>query len=169
MISEGYRALNAQLHSDSQEYGTSGRKYADAVRLWATDLGCASILDYGCGKSTLRRAMVDWPDFREYDPAVPGKDAKPQPADMVVCTDVMEHIEPQFLDEVLEDIHSLAVRGVFFVVATGPAKKVLADGTNAHKIIQDERFWLPRMLAWWEVLSFNKGRGQFMLIGKVRK
>lgn len=161
MITAAYREQNRLMHETDDTYGRMGKLYVDHVRHAAEKLAAGSILDYGCGKSTLRHGMPEWPDFREFDPAVPGKDAPPDPADLVVCTDVMEHIEPEFCDAVLDDIRRLSLRGAFFVIATKPAIKPLPDGTNPHKIIQDEGWWLPKLCARWRLEQFENNPKRF--------
>ena len=80
-------------------------------------------------------------NIREYDPAVPGKDAEPQPADLVICTDVLEHIEPDCLNDVLDHIRQVSLKYAFVNVSTRPAVKFLQDGRNAHLIIQPADWW----------------------------
>ena len=48
--------------------------------------------------------------------------------------ELMEHIEPECLEEVLDNLQWLSLKAVFLVIATRPAKKMLADGRNAHLI-----------------------------------
>jgi hypothetical protein len=144
LISEGYRDLNRQLHAENPKYGTSGAKFAERVRLMALAMGNPTILDYGAGKGLLAQAL---PQLRvaEYDPAVPGKDAPPVPADLVVCTDVLEHIEPECLGAILEDLRRLMRGRGFFNIATRPAVKHLADGRNAHLIVQPAAWWRAQL------------------------
>lgn len=168
LITEAYRAINAQMHAVDDSYGRMGSRYVDYVRVAAEQLRAASILDYGCGKHTLRQAMPDWHDYREYDPALPGYDAPPDVADMVVCTDVMEHIEPAFCDAVLDDILRLGRNGVFFVIAMRPADKPLPDGTNPHKICEDEGWWLQKICLRWRVNFFERNKKRFIMAGAVR-
>ena len=168
MITEEYRALNAEMHRTNNDYGRMGERYVGHVRMVADKIGAASILDYGCGKHTLRDGMPDWPDFREYDPALPGFDAPPEPADLVVCTDVMEHIEPEHLTAVLDDIALLASKGVFFVITMRPAQKPLPDGTNPHRIVEDETWWLPHLMQRWRPLAFENNKKRFFFAGVAR-
>src|SRR6187402_3606554 len=132
LISEDYRRLNQQLHADRADYGASGQKWANTVRELAKSLPATTILDYGAGKRTLERALGF--GISNYDPAVAEISAPPEPADLVVCTDVLEHIEPERIDALLDDLRRLTIRAVFLSVATRPAKKTLADGRNAHLI-----------------------------------
>ena len=63
-------------------------------------------------------------DMRYYDPAIPIWTDRPEPAEMVVCIDVLEHIEPDFLESVLDDLARVTAKIGVFTVATGPAQKV---------------------------------------------
>ena len=137
VITDDYRRLNRQLHAAKPTYGASGHKWVQ----WVDDLD--DILDYGCGKGTLCKALGR--PIAEYDPAVPGKDTEPDPHDYVVCTDVLEHIEPDCLGDVLADIASKMRIGGFLVIATRPAKKVLPDGRNAHLIVESWEWWRKRL------------------------
>lgn len=170
LISDEYRALNRELHAREPSYGTSGYKWAGVVKQLAAQIGPASsVLDYGCGRSTLRAVLGDRScEFREYDPAIPGKDGRPQPADLVACTDVLEHIEPWCLHGVLDDLRGLAKAAVLLVVATRPAKKTLADGRNAHLIVQPIEWWLPKLMDYWAPRQINNFGGEFLFIGGVR-
>lgn len=163
LISEQYRDLNRQMHETNEAYGTSGHKHAEAVVGLANAMQTADILDYGCGKGTLNASIGI--RIKEYDPAIPGKDDPPEPADLVVCGDVLEHIEPECLDDVLTDLESLTKRAVFLCVATRPAKKVLADGRNAHLIVEPKEWWLPKLMERWDMMNFQDMGGEFIFVG----
>jgi hypothetical protein len=83
LISSGYRELNARLHRENPEYGLYGGRNAVLVLKLAQTIRARSILDYGSGKGGLARE-IPFPLW-EYDPAIPGKDESPRPADIVVC------------------------------------------------------------------------------------
>lgn len=158
LISPDYRRLQMELHAAPKGYGGKGDKWAEAVLNLAKAYHCGSVLDYGCGQGTLIKAVRytvrRWPpghypelDLREYDPAILGLDTLPSRADLVVCTDVIEHIEPEKLDAVLAHLASLARKVLFVVIATRPASKMLSDGRNAHLIVEDASWWEARLLA----------------------
>ena len=138
-----YEALQRQLHEDAS-YGTSGHKHAQRITQLAQQLQTRDVLDYGRGKGTLAKSMPF--KIHEYDPFVPGYDADPEPADLVVCSDVLEHIEPDCVVDVLQHLHALTKRALFIDVACRPAKKVLADGRNAHLIQWEPRKWLFELM-----------------------
>jgi 2-polyprenyl-3-methyl-5-hydroxy-6-metoxy-1,4-benzoquinol methylase len=140
LISDNYKELNEKLHKTNKEYGKSGKHNVDDVLKLSRMLDTTDILDYGCGKSTLQQQLPF--KIQQYDPAVPKYSKLPSPADIVVCTDVLEHIEPDNLANVLLHIHELTKRAAFLVIATRPAKKILEDGRNAHLIIKDMVWWL---------------------------
>lgn len=139
VISEDYRTLNRQLHEANDFYGVGGAKHADTVRKLRESLHATSVLDYGCGKGMLA-ASLEFPIW-EYDPAIPGKDELPRPADLVVCTDVLEHIEPEHLAAVLLDLKRVTKKMGYFVIHTGPASKTLPDGRNTHLLQRGEAWW----------------------------
>jgi hypothetical protein len=74
-----------------------------------------------------------------YDPGIPGRESMPKPVDLVVSTDALEHVEPAKIDAVLDHIFRLAGKAAYLVIATRPAKALLPDGSNAHKIVSRRR------------------------------
>jgi hypothetical protein len=144
LITPEYAALNADLHLRDEKYGAGAwRKSVDILDIIQT-AGYSTILDYGCGKGSLKDAL-DGYDVREYDPAISGKDSAPQPAELVCCLDVLEHVEPERIDAVLADLARLTQNEMFFVVATRPSTQILQDGRNAHLIVEDADWWRDRI------------------------
>lgn len=141
-ITPEYVELNKKMHLNPI-YGIGGRARKDVVLKLSEALNTRSILDYGCGKGTLA-ASLSFPIW-EYDPAVPGKDSVPRAADLVVCLDVLEHVEPEMLDNVLGDLVRCSNKMLFAIIDTGPADKDLPDGRNAHLIQQNKDWWQERL------------------------
>lgn len=149
LISSAYLEEQERLHADPRGYGGKGSKWKDAVLQIAANYNASSILDYGCGQGTLATALrgagnavirVD-----EYDPAIKAKSGIPLFADMVTCTDVLEHVEPEYLANVLAHIRMLARKVVFVVISTCDTAKTLSDGRNAHLIIQPGDWWREQL------------------------
>lgn len=145
LISAPYLEQQKILHAAPRGYGGRGDKWAGIVLQIAKEYAATSILDYGCGQGTLAKALRAQPlgaiRIDEYDPAIPGKDGRPGFADLVVCTDVLEHIEPERLANVLTHLHQLARKAIFVVVSLKRSNKTLADGRNAHILVQSEEWW----------------------------
>lgn len=151
LISKQYQQQNRILHAAGR-FGADGHKHVDNVMSYARKVQAASILDYGAGKGALKTACLAASGrliekFYEYDPGVPGKDVMPKPVDLVACTDVLEHIEPEKIDNVLRHIHALTRKAAYFVIATRPANKILPDGRNAHLIQNGMRWWVTSIAA----------------------
>lgn len=144
LISEEYKEQNRALHEANQHYGTSGAKWRDMVRPLA-QWGRKRILDYGCGKQTLSRSLGPAYNCTDFDPCIEGLDAHPSPHPVVVCGDVMEHIEPECIEDVLADIRSLTQEVALFVIHLGPAKKTLPDGRNAHLSQHPAEWWEDKL------------------------
>jgi hypothetical protein len=163
LISDEYRDMNRRLHA-AGDYGASGERWAETVRGVHQKMGGGTILDYGCGQRTLEKGLGL--PIANYDPCIAGLDAPPEPADLVVCTDVLEHVEPEMLPEVLDDLRRVTRRIGFFVIANRPAAKVLPDGRNAHLIQEGPRWWLPRLCERFEPtqLSTFKGGTEFLVL-----
>jgi len=162
MISEAYLEQQKKLHATGN-YGVSGNKYAAIVADIANQLQTTDVLDYGCGQRRLESAL-GWL-IRNYDPAIPEFSDKPQyGADVVACTDVLEHIEPDQLDAVLDDLKRLTKQAGIFVIATGPAKKFLDDGRNAHLIQEGAKWWLPKIMERFDLVKFTRLPHELLII-----
>lgn len=157
LITEEYRRMQQELHKNSG-YGQASLDAAPLVAEVIRRDRVEEMLDYGAGKGRLGEELewlVPWPlRIHRYEPAVPEWSATPEPAGFVACIDVLEHIEPHLLAEVLDDLKRVTAGRGLFTVATGPAMKKLADGRNAHLIQQPASWWLPQILSRFELLSF---------------
>lgn len=131
LISDSYREMNQQLHDSHEHYGAGGHRWSRVIRNFVAEHGLGEVLDYGCGKQTLKAALPML-EVRGYDPAFPDLAAPPAPADFVFCGDMLEHVEPDFVGSVLDDLQRVTRGFGLFVISTQPAKKILPDGRNAH-------------------------------------
>lgn len=173
LISDEYRKLNAQLHQENLAYGVGAGKHAPTVKkLLQTIKGQdglpPSVLDYGCGKSFLQKALP-FPIY-EYDPAIPGKEQSPRPSDLVCCLDVLEHIEPDKLGFVLADLRRCVKQIGYFVINTQPASKTLPDGRNTHLIQQGLAWWQERLSKFFQIGKvFETGPELHVIVGPLAK
>jgi len=154
-ITDEYRELNVKLHETESSYGSGSFRWSQQVSDLKAEIEAETVLDYGCGKGILKLALGNAEWLREYDPAIAGKDAPPRPADLVVCTDVLEHVERDKILNVLEHIRSLAKKGVFLAISTRPSSKTLADGRNAHLLIEDAAWWRAQLERFFRIVSWS--------------
>lgn len=145
----GNQDLIAQYHQihKSQSYGDTSVKNIRFFRPEVKLLGPRSVIDYGCGQSSLLE-MLDLPDGVElarYDPAIPDYSTKPTGTyDLLINVDVLEHIEEEDLDTVLAEMAGLA-RNAIIVIDMAPAKLILPDGRNAHVTLKPASWWRERL------------------------
>lgn len=169
LISPEYRQQNMALHQARKDYGNRGARWADEVWNTSRSLDCHSWLDYGCGKATLGEAMP--PEMQDawqnYDPAIPLYSTPPMPADLVVCVDVLEHVEPNAIEDVLDDLQRLSRKAVLLFVDMTPASKTLPDGRNAHLLQRPIDWWLCAFLPRWLVRSVVNTRKEFLFVGET--
>jgi hypothetical protein len=156
-ISEAYLAQQRELHRNP-EYGVASTGFAPLVRQLLASGHFASLADYGAGKCRLLESLNELAsppfDYLPYDPAFP-EYGPPRPADLVCCIDVLEHIEPEHVDSILQDLADITRKAGFFTIHTGPAVKVLSDGRNAHLIQKPTSWWLPKLCRHFEVTQLQ--------------
>ena len=151
--------MQEQLHQNP-DYGIASVTYAPLVAQVIEAVGAQEMLDYGAGKGRLGLALKQHVQrelkIHYYDPAIPEWSTPPAPCNFVACIDVLEHIEPALLDNVLDDLQRVIAGVGMFTVHTGAAKKVLPDGRNAHLIQQPPAWWLPKFLARFDLMTFDR-------------
>jgi len=172
LITERYRDQQSQMHADlANPYGVASAQYAPMVAKIINSNSVNELLDYGAGsrltliKTIAENRLVSRKfDYRAYEPAVEMYAKPPEPAEMVACIDVLEHIEPECLDDVLDDLKRLTNKIGFFTVSTGPANKTLPDGRNAHLIQEPAEWWLPKITDRFMLQTFQRAPGGFMVL-----
>jgi hypothetical protein len=170
-ISDGYLAQQRELHGNPN-YGVASLSFAPIVKEAMTHYKVRSLSDYGAGKKNLLKGLADLGvtgfEYFPYDPVFPEYGA-PRPADLVCCIDVLEHIEPPFLDAVLGDLAAITVKRGFFSIHSDPAIKHLPDGRNAHLIQEPSSWWLPRLCRYFEIRHLASAPGGFWVLAEPRK
>lgn len=157
-ITEEYKAQQEHLH-ETTTYGTSSISYAPLVTQILDKLEITHLLDYGCGKNINLSKYIKPKrkiTYQAYDPCVEEFAGDPVPAQMVACIDVLEHIEPDLLDNVLDHLASLTEAVCFMTVCMVAAFKILPDGRNAHLIQEGMDWWLPRIMSRFDVQTVQK-------------
>jgi hypothetical protein len=155
LIGEEYKAEQERMHRDHDDYGVACLNYVDTIGSIILSHDIGSLLDYGAGKGRLVPALsealranghVGSLEVSLYDPGVPEWSMRPDPAQMVTCIDVLEHVEPQYTLSVLYDLERLTDKLCFITIGMQPAKKVLSDGRNAHINLRSANEWIRMLL-----------------------
>jgi len=148
-IAKHYSVKHATDKSFSR--GTALLKHIPEIVQLARENHCTSLLDYGCGKALFWNSKLWKPMFNQsikkltlYDPYIAkySKDPLDGPRhDMVVCTDVMEHVPEEDTDQFIQTLFKCARRLVFMNISTVPARKTFEDGTNLHINLKTDEEW----------------------------
>jgi len=166
VITEEYRELQKELHKNP-DYGRASFYFAPLVRDVMQRFQCESLSDYGAGKKVLWESLGKPEKYYPYDPAFP-EYGEAKTADLVVCIDVLEHIEPELIDNVLDDLKRLVTNYGFFSIHLGPARKFLADGRNAHLIQKPADWWAEKLFARFTVVEMAShdlcGKGEWAIV-----
>jgi hypothetical protein len=127
-------------HKKEQHWqGLALKKFIPAINKIIKDKGIESILDYGCGKA--KHHPLEW-NATKYDPAVPEYQNKPTDKfDLVISTDVLEHIPVDNLKDIIDEIFNYSKKWVFLSVCCRKANAILPNGYNAHATIESAKWW----------------------------
>ena len=172
LISSEYLAQQTILH-ENPDYGVASIQYAPLILDLFNKIDARSISDYGAGKKKLYGALkiigLEKFDYFPYDPVFPEYGA-PKTADLVCCIDVLEHIELEFIDNVIKELSQITLNFGIFTIATGPAMKTLNDGRNAHLIQQPSSWWLTKLIRYFEIVELRSNTDRsFWVIVKPKK
>ena len=65
--------------------------------------------------------------------------------DLVISTDVLEHIPEESIDKILKDIFNYSDQWVFLTICTREAREILPNGMNAHATVKPEEWWNDKL------------------------
>ena len=137
------------LHSKGKFSGKSLKPHLQSIADLIRRTESKHVLDYGCGKAVLhRKGRTDFwgVEIDLYDPGYEPYSKKPHRwYDGVICTDVLEHVPEEEIDDVLKEIFEYAQKFVFLSISTKPADKKFPDGTNVHVCVKTSDWWLEKL------------------------
>lgn len=167
MISLAYKQQIQDYHSDKQWGGAVTGKVFD-IECVASDNDCSSILDFGCGYGAFKqKCNPNKFTVSEYDPGIQGKDTLPTEVfDMVVCVDVMEHVEPQHIDQTLDWIREHTSKVSYFGICCIPSMGEFDDGTNLHKTVRSPDYWLGKLASRYTKYSYFGNNNHIVIKAK---
>lgn len=138
MINQEYK----KIHSEDKNFGTRTeipKLLLDAIEYYNP----SSILDFGCGKGLLISQLKNnYPniDIQGWDPAF-NNTPLPKNVDMIISTDVLEHIEYHDIDNVIQQLKNITNKAQYHLIACHRAAKILSDRRNAHLIVEAPDWW----------------------------
>lgn len=132
--------------------GLSLLTHKDQITKLIRKYGVKTILDYGCGRGDPYRGPykvwkewgVKWFDVWLFDPAFEAH-GRPPPVgrkfDLVICSDVCEHVPEADVNEFVKTLFGYARGVVWASICTRPAKKSFSTGENLHVTIKPMQWW----------------------------
>lgn len=135
------------LYKIKKNYGKTSIKLYDMLKKIINDLNISSVLDYGCGKSKLLDLIKKNSKIKifKYDPAIKKYSTLTKnKTDLVICSDVLQHVPLYDLDRVLKEIKSKGIYILFYIKCTNHKTK-LPNGTYANCTVYDKKWWLEKL------------------------
>jgi hypothetical protein len=173
LISDDYKSTIQTYHKKTKWGETAPLYLKDIVKI-AEDTNNTIILDYGSGHGSFRKALEekygDKYTVIEYDPGFESKQYNNVPSKFLVCVDVLEHIEPDLIDNVLLDMKRCMTQIGFVTTCTRAALAILPDGRNAHLIIESADWWEEKISNYFEIIlkkMNSKGDPTFVIRPKT--
>ena len=118
-ITDGSQDALLDRRKRGGEWGVTAAIYAgdSIVEFLNAHPEVKTILDYGCGEGTLKPYVESQGIDRSwtlYDPGIPEYQTPPKGKfDLVITTDVLEHVEPHMQEAVLDDLRRLTGKYLF--------------------------------------------------------
>ena len=148
LINDDYKRQLQEMLATNTKFTRSGEKKLKAIKRFLKQYTPTSLIDFGCSHGELLPLLVEHYNIRAvgYDPGVAEFENIPTTAvDCLTSTDVLEHVEPEMINNTLKTINTLFTKSAFLLIAGYPAKKQLPDGRNAHLIIESFDWWKTKL------------------------
>jgi hypothetical protein len=156
LVSKEYKKVLEKEHNNSI-WGVMAGNMIQTLEKFLLDNNAKEVLDYGSGSSSFKNNLsLKNINVYEYDPGVPGKDISPDPRDYTICIDVLEHIEPTLIDNVLQDLARVTKIQGYFTIAMYPASRILSDGRNAHLIVESFSWWVEKLCKYFNIITLSE-------------
>lgn len=145
---KSYRAMhqaNAKVFS-----GHLDPEFADHIARLVRETDAATLLDWGSGKGyqyLADRVHERWGGILPtcYDVGVVQLTRRPTGTfDGVICTDVLEHIRPDDVNDVIAELVGYARRFLYVNVCCRESGRTFPDGENVHLTVRPPDWWRRR-------------------------
>lgn len=147
--------LYREMAADGQQFhGLSLLSHKDAIGKLIRRRNATTVLDWGCGRGDPYRGPhkvwrewgIKWFDIWLYDPSFPSHDKTPPAGkqfDLVICSDVLEHVPGEDVDEFVLNLFAHTRGHVWASVCCRPAKKTFPqNGENLHVTLHPLQWWI---------------------------
>jgi len=163
LISQAYLKEMEYQHNTS-DWGIAGLSNVPNIIDLANRINAKNILDYGSGYGrTANELRKNNFNVLEYDPGIKRKrknlkfiNRSNYKTDLIICTDVLEHIEKNRLKNVLRHLHSIDCMYYYITIGEGPAGRILSNGDNAHLIQESKQWWFDILSKIFKIHTDNK-------------
>jgi hypothetical protein len=151
---EKYAEMQRRMH-DEKNYGLWGDLDVEfvgraIVPVYQNIRRPLTVLDYGAGSGALGdelERLFKAASVTRYDPFAPKWRDGPEPGvhDLSNCSDVMEHVEPQCIDNTIKYIADRTRFIATFCIGIEEADKTLPNGENAHITLRSPQWWARKL------------------------
>ena len=162
LISSEYKEKIVAHHTKSKgKWGGSVNHKQPMIHKYMLLSDAKSVLDYGSGSSAFKNGIKQmYPDYKytihEYEPGIIGKDEDPPVCDVTICYDVLEHIEPDKIDNVLQHIYDKTNKWFICNISCVPSFGAFGDGSNLHLLVKRPEWWVKKLSTEkWDVLEMQ--------------
>lgn len=171
LVSEKYRKTLENTHKETNHsWGQTAPLYTKSILTYMLQNSFEEVLDYGSAHGSFRKSLNNTNiKVTEYDPGYPDKVNNNIPKKFLICIDVLEHVEPSLIDDVLEDIQRCTLEKAFLTIACYPARQILSDGRNAHLIVKSPEWWKEKILKLFDIESEDFAQRTLVLFVKPKE
>lgn len=151
-MSENLISRYVEMAADGVSFpGFSILAHKDEIGKLVRKYNVQNILDYGCGRGDQYKQPhrlhkvwgLQWWHVKLYDPAFKEHDERPYGKhDLVICSDVLEHVPEDQVPDVIGDLFMFARKAVWASICCRLAKKTFT-GTdiNLHVTVKSMDWW----------------------------
>ena len=139
------------LYKIKPKYGASSVKFFDILysMLEKEKDNIIYVLDYVCGRSPLLKMLQEKLNYLKifrYDPVFDEYNTLPKcKIDFVICTDVLQHVPIDELDETINKISSISKKCFFHIKCTDHPTK-FPNGEPTNITIREKEWWKKYLL-----------------------
>jgi hypothetical protein len=139
--------------------GSGIKLLLDKILLELKDKKSVTLLDYGCGSSSIWHESIigqkrqnlfeilgpKIQSFHRYDPRNEAFSKKLNSKfDIIICSNVLEFFSKIEISKILKELQDFSNESthIFYTINTGPSKNFFLNGTNMHVTQESADFWI---------------------------